>query len=449
MLIRAIFGKDARRRRAAMTIACSLPRQNGKNEVLIVAEGYILVAKGGKILHTAHRVGTSTDAFERLKYYFDRNTPCPQLEEMLLGGYKHGITRVKGAEEIRLSNGGRIAFGARSKGGFRGFAGISLVVFDEAQTLSSESLRSMMYTLAASKTSRQLIFFGTPPGAEDSGEVFSNVRNRALSGDTKGLAYYEWSIPDLGSDRAKTVADKDLWYATNPALGVRLDEEFTEEELRNTPFPEDFARERLGWWAPVATARAAISESVWDGAAIPAIGGLYPAKTAFGVKFSPDGSGYALAGCKLDRHGNAAVELVETGTTATGTKALAAALRERADRASVVVVDGQSGADALCDNLAELKAPRGYVYRPRTGDVIAASVCLLDGLQEGTVAHTVSDALEDSAKHSVRRPIGNRGGWGFGSSAGHDSTAIEACALALWGIRNSRRNPKRKQRVLL
>lgn len=449
MIVRAIFGKDERRRRAAMTVACSLPRQNGKNEILVVVEAYILVAKGGKILHTAHRVGTSTDAFERLKHYFDMNTPRPELEKMLEGGYKHGITRVKGAEEIRLANGGRIAFGARSKGGFRGFAGISLVVFDEAQTLSSESLRSMMYTLAASKTTRQLIFFGTPPGAEDSGEVFSNVRNRALSGDTKGLAYYEWSIEDLGADRAKTVADKDLWYATNPALGVRLDEEFTEEELRNSPFPEDFARERLGWWAPVATAKAAISEQVWDAAAIPAIGNLYTRKTSFGVKFSPDGSTYALAGCKLDGSGRAAVELVETGTTANGTKALAAALRERADRASIVVVDGQSGADALCDNMGDLKAPRGYVYRPRTGDVIAAAVCLLDGLQEGTVAHTVTDALEDSAKFSVRRPIGNRGGWGFGSSAGHDATAIEACALALWGIRNSKRNPKRKQRVLL
>lgn len=449
MIVRAIFGRDEQGRRAAMTIACSLPRQNGKNEVLVVAEAYMLVAKGAKILHTAHRVGTSTDAFERLKSYFDRNSPRPELEMMLDGGYKHGITRVKGAEEIRLQNGGRIAFGARSKGGFRGFAGISLVVFDEAQTLSSESLRSMMFTLAASKTTRQLIYFGTPPGEEDSGEVFSNVRNRALSGDTKGLAYYEWSIEDIGTDRAATVANRDLWYATNPALGLRLDEAFTEEELKNSPFPEDFARERLGWWAPVATAQAAIPLDVWERAQIEAIGTDYPAKTAYGVKFAQDGSSYALCGCKMDRRGNSALELIKVETTARGTKELAAWLAERADSASVVTVDGQAGADALCDNLSDLKAPRGYVVRPRTGDVIAAAVCLLDGLVDGTVAHTPTDMLDDSARFAVKRPIGNRGGWGFGSSAGHDSTAIEAASLALWGIRNAKRNPKRKQRLLL
>jgi hypothetical protein len=52
------------------------------------------------------------------------------------------------------------------------------------------------------------------------------------------------------------------------------------------------------------------------------------------------------------------------------------------------------------------------------------------------------DMLRDSAITSTKRPIS--GGWGFG---GEDSTPIEACALALWGAKNSKRDPNRKMRI--
>ena len=42
----------------------------------------------------------------------------------------------------------------------------------------------------------------------------------------------------------------------------------------------------------------------------------------------------------------------------------------------------------------------------------------------------------------LKRPIG--GGWGFG---GEDSAPIEACALALWGAKNSKRDPNKRMRI--
>ena len=107
-----------------------------------------------------------------------------------------------------------------------------------------------------------------------------------------------------------------------------------------------------------------------------------------------------------------------------------------------------SGADALCENLAELQAPRGYASKPTAQDVIAAATGFVDSLADGSLFHTAQQALDDSAKHASKRQIGKRGGWGFGSSGGHDSTAVEACALALWGARTTKRNPRRKQRLL-
>ena len=50
--------------------------------------------------------------------------------------------------------------------------------------------------------------------------------------------------------------------------------------------------------------------------------------------------------------------------------------------------------------------------------------------------------MRESAVTSVKRSIA--GGWGFG---GDNSTPIEAAALALWGAKNSKRDPAKKMRI--
>lgn len=51
---------------------------------------------------------------------------------------------------------------------------------------------------------------------------------------------------EMGAPREKCDDVRDMVFDTNPAMGVRLDDEFTEEEF-NTMSPDGFARERLGW----------------------------------------------------------------------------------------------------------------------------------------------------------------------------------------------------------
>ena len=60
----------------------------------------------------------------------------------------------------------------------------------------------------------------------------------------------------------------------------------------------------------------------------------------------------------------------------------------------------------------------------------------------GLTWFSAQEALSESAVSSVKRPFS--GGWGFG---GEDSAPIEACSLALWGVKNSKRNPGRKMRI--
>ena len=423
-----------------VTVGISLPRQNGKNLVLEIYEVYQMVVCGARILHTAHRVKTSKESFDRLVRYFKTETLKPLVEK---------IRYTNGEETITLKNGGKIQFSARSRANTRGFANIQIVVFDEAQDLTDEQVNAIMFTLAASSTGdRQMIFTGTPPDPDSPGTTFRRNRRAMLSDNPPARScWLEWSIEQCPPDGATFADLVDMVYETNPSMGLVLDIGFTETEFANASI-DGFARERLGWWDPDFEAKEppAIDAEVWERAAIPAIGKRYQGITALGVKFAQDGSSWALAGCKAKRNRSAyAFELIELGDTSKGTRQLAAAIAKRAGKVSVVYVDGSNGADALCAHLADMGVPKGYVHRMNVQDVVAASQTFVDLMVDGTLSHSTEgqEVLSECAKVATRRSIGKKGGWGFAGSI-----EMEASAAATLGCRTTKRDPRRKQRLL-
>lgn len=166
-------------------------------------------------------------------------------------------------------------------------------------------------------------------------------------------------------------------------------------------------------------------------------------KTAYGVKFSPDGSMVYLCGAVIPKEGTARISLIDCRPTGTGIQWLADWLNERYLKASCVVIDGRNGVDVLIDKISKTWKTKNSVMRPRVTDVLAAVSGLVDALGEQSVTwYEKQDELRDSAITSVKRPIG--GGWGFG---GDNSGPIEACALALWGAKISKRDPSRQMRI--
>ena len=451
ILLDSWLARDADGRMLVITAGLSVPRQNGKTGAIEALEFYLLVTDpGAHILHTAHRVKTAKKAHRRLAAIFTK----PGSKWAPIRDLVARVRWTNGEEAIEMKSGATIEYCARTNGGGRGFDNITLVVYDEAQQLTQDQYDSINATMAASETGdRQAIYCGTPPGPNVPGDVFRRRREAALSHPTPHTSWHEWSCEECPPADAAWEDVADLVYQTNPGMELgrpsSLSEVFTREEFAGCDGAMDsFARERLGWWSEVAEAARAIERRLWSKSGIEAIGDAYAGRMAFGLKFSPDGASYALAGCKLDASGNAAVELVEVGDTSGGTRPLAEALLERKGRASCVVVDGQAGAGALCENMSG--APRGYVVRPKPADVALAASMLLDGLREGTLSHTTrgQEALDASALGSVRRPIGRSGAWGFGSTETDDSTPVEAASLALWGARTSRRDPRRRQMIL-
>lgn len=441
LVIDSWLGKDESGAYNVTSAGLSLPRQNGKNVCLEAREFYGLVINGEKILHTAHQVRTSKKSFRRLAAMFT-DKKHPEVTNIV-----KNIRYTNGEEAIELDNGGMIEFSARSRQAARGFDGISLVVYDEAQELMDDQVEAIMATLSASATgTRQIVYTGTPPYPNCPGTVFR--RRRVVSLDSPGNhdAWHEWSV-DADSVSKIDVSNKSLWYLTNPALGIRLDEEFTAEE-QNTLSPDGFARERLGWWPPELTENSdyAIPVNLWDKAASP---DLRPeGKTAYGVKFSADGGEVCLCGAVIPKDGKARITLIDRKPAGYGTQWLADWLCERYEKASCVVIDGKNGVDVLVDKISPTWKFKGSVIKPRATEVIAAVSLLIDSLTEETVTWykpkngNPQEMLRNSAITSVKRPIS--GGWGFG---GDDSTPIEACALALWGAKTCKRDPSRKMRI--
>ena len=110
---------------------------------------------------------------------------------------------------------------------------------------------------------------------------------------------------------------------------------------------------------------------------------------------------------------------------------------ERAQTGCTAVIDGRSGAQALVERMQG--APKDYVSTPSAADVTAAASMLCDAVRERTLTwYRPQEMLRESATAATRRPIGRDGGWGFG---GADPAPIEACALALWGLATSKRDP--------
>ena len=431
VILNAWAARDDRDRPLYTTCGTSCPRQNGKNGVIEGYEFYKMLVCGEKILHTAHQVKTSNKSFQRLAALFT-NPAHPEIASMVVN-----VRRTNGEQGIYLSNGAFVEYSARSRGASRGNT-YSIVVYDEAQELTDEQVEALMSTIAASPTGyRQLIYTGTPPGPNSPGTVFARIRKAALTRPSKRTCWHEWSVEDCPPKGAAFADVLDDCYATNPAMGIRLDEEFTEEEF-NTMSLDGFARERLGWWSEQ-RASCAIPQAMW--AACRTEDRPTGGKVSFAVKFAPDGSRVALCGCRIADSG-AHVEIVGQSSMADGMGWLTDFLcnEDRAETVAAVAVDGRIGSDALIDRLREVY-PRQALVVPGSKGVTAAASMFNEALRDKAVTHWVDksqELLDQSATTCVRRPVGSDGAWAFGGEA---SAAIEAASLAFWACKTTKRDP--------
>lgn len=224
------------------TILLILPRQNGKNAVLEVIElAALYLFDEKRIIHSAHLTRTAVDHMERMKELVRSN---PELDAITRFYDTNGKERM-----VRLDTGGRIEFVTRGQKTMRG-GSPSRVIFDEALFLTDEQIQAILPSLSAQSMNEegapQFLYTSSAPLKHS--KLLHRLRAQAFGpGDFDRMFAAEWGIelPEGGFDEID-ISNVDLWYATNPGMGIRISEEWVRETEFTQLSPEAFAIERLG-----------------------------------------------------------------------------------------------------------------------------------------------------------------------------------------------------------
>lgn len=423
-LLQNIMAVDENGLWAHQKFGFSLPRRNGKTEIIYMLELWGM-EHGLNILHTAHRISTSHSSYEKLKKYFENM------------GYKEGddfnSIKAKGQEKLELyKSDGVIQFRTRTSSGGLG-EGFDLLVIDEAQEYTIEQESALKYTVTDSDNP-MTIMCGTPPTPVSSGTVFVNYRNTVLQGGVKYSGWAEWSVEDM-----KDIHDVDEWYHSNPSMGYHLTERKIEAELGEDEL--DHNVQRLGYW-PKYNQKSVISEKEWEALKVDQLPKL-SGKLYVGVKYGNDGANVAMSIAVRTEDERIFIESIDCQSVRNGIQWVINFIGS-ADIESVAI-DGASGQNILSAEMKDFRIKTTPVL-PTVKEIINANALWEQGIYQQTICHADQPSLSQVVSNCDKRNIGTNGGFGYKSQFDdRDIALMDSAILAHWAC--SAQKPKKKQQI--
>lgn len=418
MVVDDLLGVRPDRRWAARDAGLSVPRQNGKSvvaELLVLAGLYLFQEE--LVVYTAHLVDTALEIFERVVARIERN---PELRARMVGKPR----RARGSESITLCDPDqRLLIKARSKASLRGFSA-DRIFLDEAQLGLDEEEMAALGPTQRTRPNPQTIFMGTPPLT--SGTYWAlKVRARALGLDPK-MCWHEWSPPD-GYDPD----DREVWWATNPALAGGL---ITEEDIEydRKTLGAKFPADGLGAWPKEKDDAGweVFSETDWKSAQDPVL--EIVGSPAFVLECSRDLSTVSIGAAGVNAQGKRALELAARFPADTGR--VVGALKKLRERWNPVAV-GIDPAGPAGYLIPDVERHYGEVTKPLGRDVAAACGSLYVGVCGPDVnARDVKvrphPALDAAARAAQWRDRGDARVFDRRDDDGPDVSPLMAVALA-------------------
>lgn len=410
---RLILSKTADGKYAATVggVGLSLPRQVGKTYLVgAISFALCIDIPGLTVIWTSHHARTAAETFLAMQGFARRRKVAPHIE---------AVYRGSGDEEIRFRNGSRILFGARERGFGRGFAGVDILVCDEAQILTDKALDNMLATLNQPSTGNALpLFMGTPPTPTDPSEAFRRMRADALAGE---LADGVWI--ECGADEDADPDDRAAWAKANPSYPHRTPVT-SMLRLRKKLTLDSWKREGLGIWDS-------------DGAGVlPGWGNLFvdavlPPPAAIGLAVSLDSAWGSIASADLwdDERVNLSAVDRRPGTA----WLVGEAKRIQTERGCAVVVDEKCPDGTLVEALDVAGVD---VTVMKLADLVAACSEMVNRVRQATVTHQRTTELDAAIDVADWRDVGDgRRVFGRKKSAG-PVDMLEAATAAMWGALN-------------
>lgn len=458
-ILRAAMGERTDKTWAAKRVGVTVPRQNGKSQLLVarVLAGALLFGEK-KIVVSAHQQDTARESFGKLVEIIEDEANGWLRERIRPNGIMNAINR----EAIKFANGATVQFKARSGAGSRGFSADCLML-DEAQSLGARAWTSINSTMSA-MPNPQVWLLGTAPQDEDDSETFENVRSAAIDGKSTSAAWCEWgadresaeykaAAADLAAKRWSPAVEYLCWSA-NPAWSARMNVEVVQGECE-TYAPLKFGQDRLGLWASEDGGRRLISADEWRDAQAPAVDGV----RSLSVTFSASGKMMGVVGSAKHELGIHVEEPWDGDGPLGGPVDLGRVVRwltddpekpERWRTFAQVTICGPSHDRVLYQALRDGGVPARVLHIPTTGEYYAACAMALESIRDGSLTRTAGQALLDaSVAVSDKKDRGTEGAWGW-NSTGDDGLEVhvEAMSLAHWSARTSKRKPGQKQRMV-
>ena len=419
---------------AAFEVGLVVSRQNGKGSILEARELAGLFLLGERfIIHSAHQFDTSLEAFSRLLQLIDGT---PELSKRV-----KRVVRSHGEEGITLTNGQRIRFRTRTKGGGRGFTA-DCIILDEAMNVPDAMLRALLPTLTA-RPNPQIWYTGSAVDQENDehGVVLARIRERGQTGTDPRLAYFEWSADIALEKLTPALANNPvLWAQANPALGYRVTEEYIEDEYATFYGDRGFWIERLGvgdWPRTTAGGMKVIDPDLWDSCA--------DAKSAptgqiyFAFDITPDRSAASIATAGYREDGKPHIEVIEHRR---GTRWLGERIEElkKKHRIRTIYCDAFGSAQSM---LPEFEQRRIDVTTLNTKEMLQACGIFYDSVTDSTdLRHLGTPELDAAVMGATTRIVSD--GWLWDrKSASVDICPLVASTVALWGLKNARQSRPR------
>lgn len=416
--------EDRDGRWCASTVGLIVPRQNGKNEILVAHQlACLFLWDVELIVHSAHKFDTAQEHYRRLQEVI-RGSDA--LMDLMPATRNQGFTEANGKEQIETRAGNRIKFKARSGGSGRGFSG-NVIVFDEAMDLPAASLGSMIPALSA-KTMQDdagVQIWLTSSAPHSASHVLHELRARGHQGDADDeLFYAEW-----GNEPGTDPDDLDALAAANPGLNVRIAESF----IRKTEQPllaksNEFGRERLGIPDPADDGTSPFPPGTWLACADPESRPGPEAQVSLALDVHPDLASASIAGAGARADGLTDVALLDWRV---GTHWLVSAVAELTQRLDVpVMVDPRSAAGGFIDDLEKAGVT---VVEIKTADLVSACVKFQRAVVDATLRHRGQPELDAAVNGAAVRTVGE--GWAWTRLTSKvDISPLVASTLAVGGL---------------